>query len=243
MKTVKEVSRMTGVSVRTLQYYDRIGLLRPAAYSPAGYRLYDGSSLAQLSQILLYRELEFSLAEIREILSVPGFDRSRALTQQIELLKMRREHLDGLIRFAQNMQQTGGKNMDFSAFDRSKLDEYAARAKAEWGHTPQYAEMCEKQQNQTPEDEQAVIRDFMEVFAEFGRLRGLAPDSAPAAALVQRLQDFITAHYYRCTDEILRGLGRLYAAGGEFTENIDAAGGAGTAAFAAAAIEAHCARK
>ena len=79
MMTVKEVSRLTGVSIRTLQYYDRIGLLHPAEYTESGYRLYDDASLERLQQILLFREMEFSLKDIKEIISSPGFDRSKAL--------------------------------------------------------------------------------------------------------------------------------------------------------------------
>ena len=85
MMTVHQVSKLTGVSIRTLQYYDRIGLLKPDGYTEAGYRLYDDSSLERLQQILLFRELEFPLKEIRGILNAPNFDRNKALEQQIEL--------------------------------------------------------------------------------------------------------------------------------------------------------------
>ena len=86
MMTVKEVSRLTGVSVRTLQYYDRIGLLHPAGYTESGYRLYDDAALETLQQILLFRELEFPLKQISQIIHAPDFDRNRALEQQITML-------------------------------------------------------------------------------------------------------------------------------------------------------------
>lgn len=242
MRTVKEISRLTGVSVRTLQYYDNIGLLPPAAYSEAGYRLYDEASLERLSQILLYRELQFPLSTIREMISAPDFDRQRALEMQIAMLEAERERLTQVIAFARNIYQKGAQNMDFSAFDRSKLEEYAKRAREQWGHTPEYQESTEKEQARTPAQQEAVIRDFMQIFAEFGNMRGMAPDSEPVQTQVQRLQAFITAHYYSCTNEILAGLGQMYAAGGEFTENIDRAGGTGTAAFTAQAIAAYCGR-
>ena len=240
MKTVKEISRMTGVSVRTLQYYDKIGLLKPASYTEAGYRLYDDTSLERLSQILLFRELEFPLAEIRAILNTPDFDRKRALAQQIEMLELKREHLENLILFARGIYLKGMKGMDFTAFDRTKLDEYAARAKAEWGTTPQYQEMEEKQKSRTAEDEQALMRSFMHLFTEFGAMRTLSPEAEQVQAQVRRLQAFITEHLYTCTDEILRGLGQMYAGGGEIAENIDRAGGEGTAKFAAEAIAVYC---
>ena len=107
MMTVHEVSERTGVSIRALQYYDRIGLLPPAEYTEAGYRLYDDTALETLQQILLYRALEFPLRDIRNILQSPGFDRSRALDQQIELLEMKKEHLENLIEFARGIREKG----------------------------------------------------------------------------------------------------------------------------------------
>ena len=100
MMTVNEVSKLTGVSIRTLQYYDTIGLLPPAGYTEAGYRLYDDAAMERLQQILLFRELELPLKEIKRILDSPHFDRNRALEQQIELLTMKKEHLENLILFA-----------------------------------------------------------------------------------------------------------------------------------------------
>ena len=100
MMTVNEVSKLTGVSIRTLQYYDTIGLLKPDGYTASGYRLYDDTALERLQQILLFKELEFPLKEIKRIIDAPDFDRDKALSQQIELLTMKKEHLEGLIAFA-----------------------------------------------------------------------------------------------------------------------------------------------
>lgn len=91
MKTVKEVSKLAGVSVRTLHYYDTIGLLKPTEVTGAGYRLYDDTALERLQAILLFRELEFSLKEIKNIMDSSGFDRRKALEQQIKLLELKRE--------------------------------------------------------------------------------------------------------------------------------------------------------
>ena len=238
--TVHEVSKRTGVSIRALQYYDRIGLLPPSAYSEAGYRLYDDTALERLQQILLFRELEFSLKEIRTILQSPDFDRDKALEQQIELLTLKREHLDNLITFARGLKQIGGKNMDFSAFDKKKTEAYAAEAKRQWGHTEAYAEYAEKCKGRTEEAENALAEGMMLLFAQFGKVKDADPASPEAQALVKRLRAYISEHYYSCTPEILRSLGTMYAAGGAFTENIDKAGGEGTAAFAARAISCYC---
>ena len=96
MKTVKEVSKLAGVSVRTLHYYDTIGLLKPTEVTGAGYRLYDDTALERLCQILLFRELEFPLRVIKQIMDNPGYDKGKALEQQIELLTFKKEHIENL---------------------------------------------------------------------------------------------------------------------------------------------------
>ena len=244
MMTVHEVSKLTGVSIRTLQYYDKIGLLHPAAYTDAGYRLYDDTALEALQQILLFRELEFPLRDIRRIIRNPSFDRQKALDQQITLLELKKEHLDNLINLAREIKTSGVKvKMDFSAFDTKKMDEYAAKAKETWGNTPAYQEYEQKAQGRSKAETAEVNRKMMDIFAEFGGIRNGDPASPQAQALVRKLQDFISDHYYTCTDQILSGLGRMYAAGGEMTDNIDRCGGDGTAAFASRAIGVFCAGK
>ena len=148
MRTVNEVSKMTGVSIRTLHYYDQIGLLSPTTVTEAGYRLYDDTALERLQYIMLFRELQFPLKDIGGILNASNFDRNKALDQQIELLTLKKEHIENLITFARGIRGIGVKNMknmDFSAFDVKKLDEYAAQAKAAWGQTEAYKEFEEKE--------------------------------------------------------------------------------------------------
>lgn len=240
--TVKQVSALTGVSIRTLQYYDSIGLLVPADRSAAGYRLYSEYQLADLQEILLFRELGFPLKDIKTILTSPRHDRKLALEQQIDLLKMEKAHLDDLIRLAEDLLTEKGDPMDFTAFDKAKLDEYAEQAKELYKDSDAYREFEEKQKTWQPGAEEAFAEEFMGLFREFGDLLRAEekPDSPAAQAQVKKLQEYITGHFYRCTPEILAGLGQMYAAGGEFTENIDAAGGPGTAAFASAAIDHFC---
>ncbi len=240
MMTVNEVSKRTGVSIRTLQYYDKIGLLKASSYTEAGYRLYDDRALERLQQILLFRELEFPLKDIQKILCSPDFDRSKALQQQVALLTLKKEHIEDLIDLARGMTEQGDHNMDFSAFDKKKMNDYARQAKESWGGTDAYREFEEKSGTRSEAAEDALGQGLMAIFAEMGSIKNEAPDSDAAQALVKKLQDYITAHYYNCTKQILLGLGQMYAAGGAFTENIDAAGGAGTAAFANAAIEVYC---
>lgn len=237
MMTVNQVSKLTGVSIRTLQYYDKIGLLHPAGYSQAGYRLYDDTTLETLQQILLFRELEFPLKDIKEIIESPHFDRNKALEQQIALLTLKKEHLENLIDLARGIKTIGVKNMDFSAFDTQKIDEYAAEAKKAWGTTPEYREYEEKAKGRTEEQQKTINVQMMNIFAEFGKIREGDPASSEAQSLVKQLQDFITEHFYTCSKEILASLGTMYAGGGEFTVNIDRAGGEGTAEFTKKAID------
>ena len=240
MKTVKEVSTLSGVSVRTLHHYDAIGLLKPTRVTEAGYRLYDDTALRRLQTILLFRELQFPLKEIRDILDSPRFDPVDALEAQIRMLELQRQHLEDLISHARQIQTTGVMEMDFSAFDKTKIDQYSAEAKRKWGNTDAYREFERKTVGQTREQLQSAGDALMDIFAQFGAIRHLSPASGDAQSLVERLQNFITAHYYTCTKQILLGLGQMYAAGDSMTENIDKAGGSGTAEFAHQAIEIYC---
>ena len=242
MRTVHEVSELTGVSVRTLHHYDAIGLLKPARVTQAGYRLYDDAALRRLQSILLFRELQFPLKQIKAILESPGFRRKEALQQQLEMLQLQRRRLDALIGLAREAIETGGETMDFSAFDRTELERYAAEAKEKWGATDAYKESAEKaaQRAAAGRGEEALAGEMMQLFAEMGKLRGTPPDSDAAQEAVQKLRAFITAHYYNCTPQILADLGRMYTADERFRANIDAAGGEGTAAFAGKAIEVYC---
>ena len=240
MMTVNEVSKLTGVSIRTLQYYDKIGLLHPAKYTEAGYRLYNDAALETLQQIPLFRELEFPLKDIKEIISRPDFDRSRALEQQIKLLTLKKEHIENLIDLAKGIKLLGVRKLKFEAFDTSKIDEYAAQAKAYWGKTPAYKEFEEKSRGRTKEEDKKIYQGMIDIFGEFGQIRNTEPSSKDAQALVKKLQDYITEHMYTCTKKILSSLGKLYAGGGDFTKNIDSYGGEGTAEFTSQAIEIYC---
>lgn len=236
MKTVHEVSELTGVSVRALHHYDAVGLLKPTAVTEAGYRLYDDAAIARLQSILLFRELEFPLKSIKAILDSPEFNARAAMLEQIKLLELRREQIDRLILLARETIETGEINMDFSAFDKSEFERYAAEAKQKWGGTAQYAEYDKK-----PQGEKLAAADaLMAKFAEIGALRALSPDSVEAQSAVRELQSFITEHFYTCTDEVLAGLGLMYTADERFKSNIDSAGGSGTAEFLGKAIEIYC---
>ena len=171
MKTVKEVSQLTGVSVRTLHHYDAIGLLKPTRVTDAGYRLYDEAALGRLQIILLFRELQFPLKEIKGMLDAEYFDPLAALEDQIRLLELKREHLDRLIDHARQIQRTGVMTMDFNAYDTKKLAAYAAEAKKRWGHTDAWKESQEKEKGKTREDRTDEADGLMDIFRRLGQFR------------------------------------------------------------------------
>ena len=116
MQTVKQVSQLTGVSVRTLQFYDEIDLLKPAAVTAAGYRLYDDAALQKLQQILFFKELDFTLKEIKAIMEDPAFDKAAAYEKQRELIRMKRDRLNALLGLLDRLVE-GETCMNFEDFD------------------------------------------------------------------------------------------------------------------------------
>ena len=243
MYTVKEISKLSGASVRTLHHYDAIGLLKPTEVTQAGYRLYDQAALERLRQILLFRELGFPLKEIGRILSLPEQEQRQILDDQITELRKRKTKLETQILLASETKRMGVNTLDMQNFDVQNMDDHKTQAKVLWGKTDAYREYEKKSKGRSGEQEQDLGKQLMGLFAQLGELRSTDPGSEAAQTWVCTLQTFITEHYYNCTDQILLGLGNMYAAGGSFTENIDAAGGPGTAEFAKNAIEIHCKNK
>lgn len=240
MKTVKEVSKLAGVSVRALHHYDAIGLLKPTAVTEAGYRLYDDRALRRLQTILLFRELQFPLKEIKAILDSPDFDPSKAIAQQIKLLELQYKHIGELIAFARGIQNKGGTKMDFAVFDRSEMEAYASEVKAKWGSTKAYQEYRQKDIAQHNDHYGKTAHALMTMFSELGELKHLSPHAGEVQEKIAALQQWITDHCYTCTNELLSGLGELYVCDERFRRNIDKAGGEGTAEFVRQAIKAYC---
>ena len=127
--------------------------------------------------------------------------------------------------------------MNFNSFDTSKIDNYSKEARKKWGSTDAYREFEEKTADQSPQQMKSTGDALMDIFAEIGSIRHLSPGSEEAQTLIAKLQNFITEHYYTCTKQILRGLGQMYVADERMMENIDKAGGEGTAAFTFQAIQ------
>jgi DNA-binding transcriptional MerR regulator len=236
---IKEFADFTGVSVRTLHYYDQIGLLAPAFVDrSSGYRYYDESSLLRMQEILFYRELDFSLKSIGEILSTPHYDKNKALQTQKKLLTLKKERLERLILAIDDAVK--GENV-MTAFDNSEFEKYKAEAKEKWGNTDAYKEHTAKTKDYSTDKWNALSGEMDAIMAAFAQSmrNGDAADSAVAQDCVKRLQSHITEHYYRCTKQILAGLGQMYVADDRFRQNIDKHAD-GTAAFVSQAIEIYC---
>ena len=233
---IKEFAAYTGVSVRTLHYYDEIGLLKPAFVDRiTGYRYYDNASLLRMQEILFYRELDFSLKRIGEILSSPHYDKTAALQEQKQLLILKKERLERLISAIDGASK--GENV-MNAFDKTKIESYKQEAKARWDDTAAYTEYTEKVAGKNEGD---LFAGMELILAEFAacKAQGNVPSSPAAQELVEKLQNYISNHFYTCTKEILAGLGQMYTADERFKTNIDKHG-EGTASFISSAIACYC---
>lgn len=233
--TIGELARLSGVTIRTLRYYDRIGLLPPEDVTESGYRLYGEASLQRLYAILILRETGLPLESVRRMLDAPHATADSLLTLQESLLLMQRAHIDHLLALTRELKKKGMTAMNFSAFDARHAADLAAQAEAAWGDTPAWQEFAARPRQ--PGDNERNGQALMELIALFGHSRPATPDDPQATAFVRELQHFITHHFYTCTDEVLLGLADVYETP-DFRSRIDHAGGEGTARFIAAAI--HC---
>ena len=243
LMSVHEVVKLTGITARTFHYYDEIGLLKSTKVTGAGYRMYDDTALSRLQNILLFRELEFPLKEIKVILDSPDFDPSEAIAQQIELLELQYKHIGELIIFAREIQNKGVTTMNFDVFDKSEIKRYEAEVKAKWGNTKAYQEYQQKDITRNEGDYSKIANELMTMFSELGELKHLTPNADEVQKKISALQKFITDNYYVCTNEIFSGLSEMYVCDERFKSNIDKAGGDGTAGFVKQAIAVHCSKK
>lgn len=167
MRTVKQVSDLTGISVRTLHYYDEIGLLKPSKITGAKYRLYDNEALEVLQQILFFKELEFPLKEVKEIMANPHFDKIHALEKHKKLLILKRKRLDDLIELV-NKTLKGENTVSFKEFDMSAyfnaLEDFKEYHTDEiikyWHSVDEFEKMTEKMKTKEQEIAQMAIKQF-----------------------------------------------------------------------------------
>jgi DNA-binding transcriptional MerR regulator len=220
--TVKKLSEMAGVSIRTLHYYDEIGLLKPMRKEESNYRYYDFAQLKRLQQILYFRELEFSLEEIKKILDAPHFDAIKAMFEQKKLLEMQRDRLNTLIETLTNAieKEKGGETMNddqiYAGLSKQQIEEYKKEAKDRWGETDAYKQSMERVKSWTK-------NDWDEIKSESAAIYQAIADNMDKGIESKEIQEQIAKHhnhinrFYDCSLEIYQGLGNMYVADPRFT--------------------------
>lgn len=240
IKTVKEVADLTGISIRTLHYYDEIGLLKPTSLTDAGYRLYFDTDLQRLQQILFFKELDIGLKEIKAIIYSPDFDKINTLKKQKAILQEKRKRLDKIIASI-NKELEGGNGMDFKAFDMSEIEkhkkEYREEVREKYGDIA--VKSHEKTDKYTKENWAKIMGEAEEIYKALAENMDKEPSDPAVQLLIGEWRNHITKYYYNCTIEIFKGLGELYVADERFTKNIDKTK-AGLAEFMKKAIDIYC---
>ena len=246
---VKDVARLTGVSVRTLHHYDAIGLLVPSGRTAAGYRLYTDADLLRLQQILIGRELGLPLEEIRQSLDDPRFDRKAALLDQRQRLHERARQAEAMIRAidtalaALDGSVTTGEMTMADLFDGFDPSRYEAEARERWGGTNAFDEATERTKRYTPDDWKALKAEQGAVYeAAVAALKaGKAPSSADAMDIAERHRLSIDRWFYPCSHTMHQGLASMYESDDRFRQSIDKYG-EGLTTFLAEAIRANAGR-
>lgn len=231
MYRIKELADMSGISVRTLHYYDQIHLLKPSRSEENGYRLYDEGAIVRLQQILFLKELEFPLNEIKRILDDPSFNELEALYMHRKVLVEKR---DRLMRIIQSLDESidafkGGKQMDsnkrLQPFDRSKLDkmqeQYEQEVKERYGHTEAFKQAEEKRKSYIDDDFAKMEQERIAIFEKIAAVMDLNPEEKTVQELIHEWRMHITRYHYECTLEIFRGLGEMYTADERFEDNFN----------------------
>lgn len=248
---INELADLAGISVRTLRYYDQKGLLVPSSRTDAGYRLYSDNDLEKLQQILFWRELNFSLEQIKQIVNQPGFDRRQALATQVNLLEERANHFQRLADLARDTldSEKGVKKMNneelFKAFNYERMMEdhkqYEAEVEERWGNTEAYRISRERTAKYTREDWEKINSIQMENLKELAELyqSGAVYDDPRVLAAVGRNLQFINDHFYPCGLEMFSCLGSMYISDERFKAFYERIA-PGLAAFYNEAIQHYC---
>ncbi len=219
--TVSQLARMAGVSVRTLHYYDHLGLLQPARRTEAGYRLYGESELLRLQQILLYRELELPLSDIRDILDAPGFEPVQALRQHRQVLQARAERLTRLLktidRTIQRLAEDDTMMTDeelYEGLNKEQIARYQREARQMYDPAV-VAESEQRVRNMSKAEWHAVKAEGDEVTRGLAALADRSPGDPQVQALVARHYAWLE-HFWHASGEQYRALGQGYASQPEF---------------------------
>jgi len=217
--TVKELSKIAGISVRTLHYYDEIGLLKPKMINESGYRIYSDNELETLYQILFFKELDFKLGKIKEIISNPSFNKEEALKQHKKLLLEKRKRLDNIIKSIDTSLKKGfDKNM-MDLFSMENYEKYKEEAIEKYGDTA--INSYKKTSKYSKKKWETIINEGNTIYRNLADNMDKDVSDPYVQQLIGQWKDHITTYYYDCNIEIFRGLGQLYVSDERFTKNID----------------------
>ena len=240
MYKINEVSKLTGVSIRMLHHYDKIRLLEPSKRTDSNYRMYNDDDIARLYQILLFKELEFPLQEIKQILDDKDFNREEVLKAQRNLIFKKKQTIDDTI------ESLGGNVMskdNFEAFGYEEVKKHQEKYKEEtekrYGKSDAYRESQGKTSKYSKNDWENIMQEAGAIYEELYKLMDKDPSDEKVQELIQKWRNHITTNFYNCTIEIFRGLALMYVGDERFTKNIDKYG-EGLAKFMSDAMNIYC---
>lgn len=222
---VKEVADLVGISVRTLHHYDEIGLLTPKETTESGYRLYSEENLEILQQILFFKELGFSLKDIKRIISSPAFDRKEALILQQKMLIEKRSRIDKMIvtidktikNLKGELQMTNEEKFEGINFNDNP---YEQEARERWGDSS--VDHAKGKLGKMSKDEQkSLAKRWEEIFHKLGDLRDQPAESKEVQTAIKEWYDFLNKNFGKYSLDAFYGLGQLYIDDERFTKNID----------------------
>jgi len=245
--TVNEVAKLTGITIRTLHYYDQIGLLSPSIKTDTKYRIYTNDDLERLQEVLFFKEIGFSLKEIKLLTTSSLYNREEALQRHIKILELKRKRIDKLIALVKDT-LAGKHKYSFDAFsNREILDAQAAIRKevcARWENTKEYQEFVEYFSEHTERERNDKWNDLImhsqNIFEQLAEFMPLPPSTPKVQAIVQEWQEYITDHFYPCSNEMLSYLGELYISDERFTTYINRFSNQNLAQFLNRAIQYYC---
>lgn len=222
--TVKQLAKIAGVSVRTLHYYDEIGLLKPSFIKENGYRAYEEKELMKLEQILFFKELEFSLEDIVRIMTASDFDTLVALADQRKFIELKKARINSLLSTIDktiNTLKGGGKIMNNTiATTQDQIEEYKKEAKKRWGNTDAYKQSVERTKHWTKEDYKRLTEDAKRFTQELADTMDKGFDSPEFQALIAKHYESIGT-FYDCSLEMYRALAQGYVSDPRFKEYYD----------------------
>ena len=247
MYKINEVSKLTGVSIRMLHHYDKIKLLEPSKRTDSNYRMYNDDDIARLYQILLFKELEFPLQEIKQILDDKDFNREEALKVQRNLIFEKKQRLERILESIDDTIESLGGNVmskdNFKAFGYEEVKKHQEKYKEEtekrYGKSDAYRESQGKTSKYSKNDWENIMQEAGAIYEELYKLMDKDPSDEKVQELIQKWRNHITTNFYNCTIEIFRGLALMYVGDERFTKNIDKYG-EGLAKFMSDAMNIYC---